>query len=77
MDAAEAKELGLLRQKIEVATLEELADLIATALDNLIDIVRKRGGSNLGTEVAAALAAELHKRKPGPPFVRAPTVGHA
>lgn len=76
MDNAEAEELGELRRKIRAASLEQLTDLIATSLDNLIDIVRKTAGSNLGTEVAAALAAELHRRNQ-PRLVWAPTVGNA
>jgi hypothetical protein len=78
MDPGEAEELGRFRKAIELAELADLAPIIALTLDHCIDALRRVGGSNLGTEQAAALAAELHKRHARPDDVaRAPMVGTA
>jgi len=58
MASVEAEELGKFRRSIGLAEL-------ATALDELIDLARSVGvGGDLAVEMAAALSAELHKRRP-------------
>jgi len=65
MASVEAEELGKFRRSIGLAELPELAPIIATALDELIDLARSVGvGGDLAVEMAAALSAELHKRRP-------------
>lgn len=76
MGNAEAEELGRFRRSIDGIELEKLAPVIATTLDEMILLLRRIDPGNYGVEVAAALAAELHKRN-GPPLVLAPTVGNA
>lgn len=76
MDNGEAEELGKFRRLIDGADLARLVPIIATSLDEMIVILRRVEPGNYGVEVAAALAAELHKRNQ-PLATYAPTVGNA
>lgn len=76
MGSDEANELGRFRRNIAGLPLADLAPVIALSLDELIDTLRRLGGGNLGIEMAAALAAELHKRAAAP-VLRAARVGSA
>lgn len=60
----EAAAVGAFRRFLDRASLAELSTVAATTLDSLIEVLRgiDRGGT--GVEMAAALAAELHKRWP-------------
>lgn len=77
MDNDEAEELGRFRRLIATADLSKLSPMIASVLDDYVDLVRGlgRGRSNTSVEMAAALSAELHKRNGAAP-VRA-TTGNA
>jgi hypothetical protein len=76
MDNAEAEILGRFRANVAGASLERLAPIVASSLDDLIQLARLVDRSNLGVEMAAALSAELHKRfAPHGPV--APVVGNA
>lgn len=60
----EAEELGRFRARIERAELPDLTPIIASLLDDYVDLIRGlgRGRSNTSVEMAAAMSAELHKR---------------
>jgi len=76
MDNDEAEILGRFRANLARASLEQLAPIVASSLDDLIQLARLIDRSNLGVEMAAAVAAELHKRfLPHTPV--APVVGNA
>ncbi len=80
MDNDAAKELGEFRRLIMKATLEQLAPLITTTMDGMIDALRSMAPEAYDAiETAAALCAELHKRLAidKPPVAWAPVVGNA
>lgn len=63
MDTAEAEELGKFRRNLQRCSLAELAPIVASVLDECIEVLRGVvPGSPLSVEMAAALSAELHKR---------------
>lgn len=63
MGSGEAEELGKFRRNIARADLCDLSPVIATTLDEVIDLFRSLGmGTDLAVEMAAALSAELHRR---------------
>lgn len=75
-NAADAEELATLARNLAVATDDQIRRLSATAIDDLIDLVRGIAGSSFGVEAAAAIAAELHKRNQAQPIVPSPVVGN-
>lgn len=85
---AEARTLGAFRNFCERADVDQLLHVVTSTLDAAVDALRAYSAGNIGTEMAAALAAELHKRgylplpdpgepPPPPPPQRSPLVGNA
>ena len=79
MDSGEAKELGEFARIIARADLARLLPIIALTLDDCIDVLRRTAPPSTMIEMAAALAAELHKRQPpsGPPLIHSTRPGNA
>jgi hypothetical protein len=81
MDLAEANELGEFARIIARADLPDLTPIIAMTLDDCVELLRRVAPPSLRTEQIAALAAELHKRRPpaapAAPPQRSPMVGTA
>lgn len=77
MVTEEAEQLGRFRRLLESATLETLVPIIASVLDDCVDVLRELPSpSPLPVEMAAAVSAELHRRHTVP-TLRAPTIGTA
>lgn len=64
MDNGEADELGEFARILARAELIDLAPIIALTLDDCVELLRRIAPPSLLTEQIAALAAELHKRRP-------------
>lgn len=78
MTKTEAEELAQFRRLIGEATLAQLEPLILTSLDGLIDLIRTCAPPSVAIETAAAISAELHRRRrSAEPRAWAPTVGNA
>lgn len=81
MDRAEAEQLGEFARILARASLADLAPVIALTLDDCVELLRRVAPPSLLTEQIAALAAELHKRRPPspavPPAQRSRMVGSA
>ena len=75
MGDAEAKELGKFARTLARAELRDLLPIIASTLDDCVDLLRRTVPPALLIEMVAALSAELHKRNT--PAVRAVLVGNA
>lgn len=75
----EAEELGRFRRNLEGIDDRALLAIVAGVVDDAVGLLRAvPGGARLPIEMAAAVAAELHRRtQPTPAAVRAPKVGHA
>ena len=77
MDSGEAETVARLRKSLERATDGQLTAIATATLDELIDLVRQLVGSHVGVETAAAVSAELHKRRAlGDRPTYAPVVGN-
>lgn len=77
MDTDEANELGRFRRLLDGAPLEKLLPIIASVLDECLDVLRELPApSTLAVEMGAAVSAELHKRHVAP-TLRARTSGNA
>jgi hypothetical protein len=81
MDNDEANQLGEFARILARAALSDLTPIIALTLDDCVELLRRTAPPSLLIEQVAALAAELHKRRPpapaAPPGQRSPMVGSA
>jgi hypothetical protein len=77
MDSGGPEELARLRRNLLAASADQLEAITIATLDEMIDLVRAFARGNPGVEAAAAVSAELHRRRQSNRPTYAATVGNA